>query len=65
MKRAVCAVGLAMVATERNPNFLQDAERALGGKNTGFLPLLGSGKARWVPRGGGRVGVEYRVEVGS
>ena len=44
VKRAVCAVGLAMVATERNPTFLQDAERALGGKNTGFLPLLGSGK---------------------
>lgn len=44
VKRAVCAVGLAMVATERNPGFLKDAERALGGKNTGFLPLLGSGK---------------------
>lgn len=44
VKRAVCAVGLAMVATERNPNFLEDAERALGGKNTGFLPILGSGK---------------------
>ena len=44
VKRAVCAVGLAMVATERNPDFLADAERALGGKNAGLLPLLGSGK---------------------
>jgi rhodanese-related sulfurtransferase len=45
VKRAVCAVGLAMVATERNPEFLKDAERALGGKNTlGPLPFLGSGK---------------------
>jgi rhodanese-related sulfurtransferase len=34
-----------MVATERNPEFLKDAERALGGKNTlGPLPFLGSGK---------------------